>query len=197
MNGSMSSDNTVWASRRLVFRGIEPEDDAMFYRMKREPSVHLNVAMALPTPVSKADAKNTREFLSKCYLSVAITLAPEPGTTTDPGTPAPAIGFTCLRLDTRDSHNRCAAVGISIAKEYQGKGYGKETLSWLVEWGFRHANLHRIELEAFGWNEVAIHLYQKLGFVHEGTSRKALWFDGRWWDRINFGMLQEEWNARH
>ena len=32
-----------------------------------------------------------------------------------------------------------------------------------------------------------------MGFVLVGTKRKALWFRGKWWDDISFGMVEEEW----
>lgn len=42
--------------------------------------------------------------------------------------------------------------------------------------------MHRISLEVYDFNPRARHVYEKVGFVHEGTGREALLFDGAWVD---------------
>ncbi|KAF2150028.1 acyl-CoA N-acyltransferase [Myriangium duriaei CBS 260.36] len=184
--------NSVWASDRLIFRAIEPEDDAFFHAFKIDAPTHLNVAFGTPKPQGKKDATRTRESLQNSLLGVAITLRPDPDAapTTDPPV---TIGFTCLRAEDNMRHHRCAAVGISIGKQYQGKGYGTETIRWLLHWGFRYGNLHRVEMEAFGWNTTAIRLYEHLGFTMEGRKKECLFFDDKWWDVLMFGMLEGTW----
>jgi hypothetical protein len=34
-----------------------------------------------------------------------------------------------------------------------------------------------------------------LGFTHEGREREMLWYEGRWWDSVEMGMLEGEWWA--
>ena len=91
------------------------------------------------------------------------------------------------------AHHRNCEIGIGMLKEHRGKGYGSEAIMWILNWGFRMANMHRIALECFEWNEGAIKLYKKLGFTLEGRRREFLWFDGRWHDKLNFSMLEDEW----
>ena len=67
----------------------------------------------------------------------------------------------------------------------------------ILGWGFRHANLHRIELGAFGWNTGAIRLYERLGFVPESRKREHLWHDGKYHDLVELGMLESEWRERY
>lgn len=38
-------------------------------------------------------------------------------------------------------------------------------------------------------------LYQKLGFVLEGREREAVWHEGRFWDGIEYSMLEGEWKS--
>ncbi|GAM89535.1 hypothetical protein ANO11243_075740 [Dothideomycetidae sp. 11243] len=189
--------NTVWASERLVFRAIEPGDDAILYKFKTDPPTHLNVLANIPAPVSKKTAAALREYLSSQMLGVAITLRQKDDDDDDDDNKVTTIGFTVLRMDNKEHHHRCAAVGISLGKEYQGKGYGSEALRWLLEWGFLYANLHRIEITVYGWNSGARRLYEKLGFVQEGVRRKALWFNGQWWDDFSLGLLKEEWEEKY
>lgn len=55
------------------------------------------------------------------------------------------------------------------------------------------AGMHSVSLECVGYNERAIHVYEKLGFVLEGRRRQQLWFRGTWHDTVEFGMLESEW----
>jgi RimJ/RimL family protein N-acetyltransferase len=50
-------------------------------------------------------------------------------------------------------------------------------------------------LGCFSFNERALRLYKRLGFVREGVNREAYYYDLKWHDRILFSMLQSEWVA--
>ncbi|KAJ4299412.1 hypothetical protein N0V90_004657 [Kalmusia sp. IMI 367209] len=95
----------------------------------------------------------------------------------------------------RMAHHRNTEIGIDILPAYQGKGYGSEAIRWVLEYAFKRAGLHKVRIRAFGWNEGACRLYQRLGFVLEGTEREALWHEGRFWDGLEFGMVDREWWA--
>ena len=43
----------------------------------------------------------------------------------------------------------------------------------------------------------ARHVYERAGFVHEGTLRDALLIDGTWVDAHVMGILADEWRERH
>jgi RimJ/RimL family protein N-acetyltransferase len=90
-----------------------------------------------------------------------------------------------------------AEFGIGIGdRDYWGKGYGREAIGLLVDYGFRHQNLRRIWLETFSSNERAIRCYRAVGFVEEGRSRQHVWSDGQYVDLVHMGLLREEWRGR-
>ena len=66
----------------------------------------------------------------------------------------------------------------------------------MVDHAFSSLGLHRVALSVFAFNERAIRAYQRVGFVHEGRAREAIWRDGRWWDEIHMSVLEPEWRAR-
>lgn len=35
-----------------------------------------------------------------------------------------------------------------------------------------------------------------MGFKDEGVKRESLWFDGKWWDQVDLGMLEDEYRER-
>ncbi|HET7736010.1 MAG TPA: GNAT family protein [Nocardioidaceae bacterium] len=62
-----------------------------------------------------------------------------------------------------------------------GRGLGTEATRLTVQHAF-DAGLHRVELEVYDFNPRARRVYEKVGFVHEGTRRQALRFDDAWVD---------------
>ena len=54
--------------------------------------------------------------------------------------------------------------GIVITAAMQNKGYGKETLLRMIDYGFNELGLERIRLSVFADNMRAYHVYSKCGF---------------------------------
>lgn len=114
-------------------------------------------------------------------------------------------GFIILDAETKervgeivlmdiDSDNRNAVLRIALFGTDQfGKGYGSEALRLVVAHGFEHYGLHRIGLDVFAYNERAIHVYEKIGFRHEGVQRDALFYNGAFHDSIMMAVLEDEW----
>lgn len=95
-----------------------------------------------------------------------------------------------------EQRNRNALVGLGIWRlEDRCRGYGSDALRTLMRWAFRHLNLHRLELSVDPENEVALHVYEKLGFVVEGRRREQHFDDGCYHDEIVMGVLRREFEA--
>lgn len=85
-------------------------------------------------------------------------------------------------LNEWDEGNRSCGFRTLIGAAGRGRGLGTETARLTVEHGLRTMGLHRISLEVYAFNPRARHVYEKVGFVHEGTGRDALLFDDVWID---------------
>jgi RimJ/RimL family protein N-acetyltransferase len=79
------------------------------------------------------------------------------------------------------------------SKDDQRKGYGSQALQMLLRFVFAELNLFRISAAVPEYNEGAIALFKKFGFVEEVRRRQALDRDGRRWDMLVFGLLKDEW----
>ncbi|MGW3649044.1 GNAT family N-acetyltransferase [Streptomyces sp. NPDC000878] len=75
----------------------------------------------------------------------------------------------------------------------RGRGLGTEATRLIVAYGFERLGLHRIELEAWGYNHRALRVYEKVGFVVEGVRREVQLRDGEWADAVLMAMLDHEW----
>ncbi len=85
---------------------------------------------------------------------------------------------------------------VILDPEQRGQGYGQEALELGLRFAFHEINLHRVALTVFAYNTRAIALYERLGFVHEGTHREFLERDGQRHDMLLYGLLRGEWEGR-
>ena len=91
---------------------------------------------------------------------------------------------------------RLAWLGIWIGQPHWEQGYGTDAMRTLCRFAFRHMNLQRVSLAVLDTNPRARAVYEKIGFVHEGTLRRDRFRDGRYVDVHVMGLLAEEFEAR-
>jgi len=102
------------------------------------------------------------------------------------------IGKAAIQWIEWTNGNAWVHLGIGSAQD-QRKGYGTQALSMLVRFAFAELNLFRLSARVPEYNQAAISLFSKFGFVEEVRRRQALDRDGRRWDLIVFGLLNSEW----
>jgi RimJ/RimL family protein N-acetyltransferase len=89
-----------------------------------------------------------------------------------------------------------AGLGISIgAPGDRGRGLGTDMLHALLGFGFGMLRLERIWLDVYDINPGARRVYERVGFVHEGTLRRAVFREGRYLDVHRMAILADEWRA--
>lgn len=99
-----------------------------------------------------------------------------------------------VALQDIDRVNRKCSVGIGIAKiENRSKGYGKQALKLMLHYGFEYLGLERITANTLDVNIGAQKSLEKCGFVLEGRERKAVYFNAKMHDRLNYAVLREEY----
>jgi len=90
--------------------------------------------------------------------------------------------------------HRRATLGILIGESDRwNSGVGMEATQMILEYAFHRLGLHRIGLGVFAEHKAAIHVYEKCGFRQEGVFRQDLFHEGRFKDRLWYGLLREEW----
>lgn len=84
----------------------------------------------------------------------------------------------------------CLGIG---AREDRRRGYGSQALRMLLRFAFAELNLFRVSAAVPEYNEAALALLKKFGFTEEVRRREAVERDGRRWDLLIFGLLNDEW----
>lgn len=80
---------------------------------------------------------------------------------------AELVGRLSLARDTHPASAHVADLGLMVAKGHRGRGVGTALLEQAVAWA-REAGVRKLELHVFPWNEPALALYDRFGFVREG-----------------------------
>ena len=73
-----------------------------------------------------------------------------------------------------------------------GAGYGRPGLYAAIRFLFDTYPLERIETNIIAGNRQSIALHKRMGFVHEGTKRRAWFAQGHLQDQLVFGMLRSD-----
>ena len=99
-----------------------------------------------------------------------------------------------LGLHTFPNHPRrrhVGQIGMAVRDDWHGKGAGTALMGAAVDLADKWLNLMRLELDVYTDNEPAIRLYQKFGFVIEGTLVNYAYRDGQFVDTYTMARLRK------
>jgi RimJ/RimL family protein N-acetyltransferase len=83
------------------------------------------------------------------------------------------IGWVTMRGADRARIRHQAVLGISVDRDYRGRGIGRALMAAAIAWA-RDVRLDRIELRVMTRNRAGVALYEKMGFEHEGIIRAGI-----------------------
>lgn len=101
-----------------------------------------------------------------------------------------------IALTDIDIESERAEVGYWVAEHARGRGIASEALALLLEAAFEQLGLTRIYAFVLEGNVGSVKLLERIGFHEEGRLRWHTKRDGRWMDKIWYGLLREEWETR-
>lgn len=94
------------------------------------------------------------------------------------------IGVSDVHMQSRVS-SHIGKFGLSIAKEYRGKGIGKKLMGLVLDEARKNLKgLRILELDCFANNPIACQLYKSLGFKEYGRLPKGIAHGGEFIDDI-------------
>lgn len=152
----------------LIIRPIEKDDAREINIIRRMPKVLENI-MSVP---SETIMKN-EEFISKLTKDDHVFCAQLDGTKN-----SQLVGVAGLHVKALARSCHSAVLGIMVHQDFHGQGVGSMLMAALIDVADNWLMLKRIELTVFPSNKQAIKLYEKFGFVHEGTMKYAAIYHG-------------------
>jgi len=174
---------------RLILRPFETRDAEIFAAYRSDPAIAQYQYWTPPLPL--ADARHFIETLQ----------------TIQPGTPGEwyQIAIQPKHLDhlvgdcafcVLQEEHRQAEFGITLARQYQGLGYGREAIARLLRYLFDDLHLHRIRAICHVDNHPSARLLERVGMRREAHFVEHYWFKDQWVSEYWYGMLRSEWEAR-
>lgn len=183
---SVPEPRPIIRGERVYLRPAERDDIPTFVRWFNDADVLANLAMSAPISGAGEAAWFERMLAAQGvtdYHFVICLLADH--------RPIGTIGLHEISFV-----NGRAEFGIAIGERSEwNKGHGTDATRAICDFGFGELRLERIGLFVYEGNDRGRRAYQKAGFRHEGTMRRAHFSRGEHHDVHVMGLLREEWQA--
>lgn len=171
----------------IRLRAPEREDIPMFVDWLNDPAVRRGISVFLPMSIAKEEGW-FEEMLKRPQIEQPMTIDIEED---GDWVPIGNTGFFDVNQTVRS-----AEIGIMIGnKDYWDKGFGTKTMQLMLRHGFETLNFNRIFLRVYEINPRAVRCYEKVGFVHEGSQRQAVYQEGEYSDLLMMSILKNEWKS--
>lgn len=172
---------------RVFLRAVEPDDVLLLAQWWNQPGEAVfqqdRIALKPISPIERQfEEWSSNDSPSGCGYSVV----------TEGNVLVGHVTLWGLSLPTR-----IATCAIIIGPDYQNNGYGTEALRLALRIAFEEMNANKVEIQAWDYNERALHVYRELGFVEEGRRRAATFHKGVFHDHVQMGMLASEYYPLH
>jgi len=181
---SVTERRPIIRGEHVFLRPSEREDLPLFVRWFNDAEVLRNLAMRAPMSVAAEAAWFDRMLAAQGTTDYHFVIC-----LLEDARPIGTIGLHGI-----DFQNGSAEFGIAIGEMGEwNKGYGTDALRAICDFGFGELRLARIGLHVYAGNDRARRSYEKAGFSHEGTLRRAHFALGEHIDVHVMSLLRDEW----
>jgi RimJ/RimL family protein N-acetyltransferase len=174
-------------TKRLMLRKFKDSDAETFFRYRTNPEVALyqgegwvNYKFEQAVEFVK-EQMNAEPGIPDTWFQIAIELKDNRS----------LIGDCAIHTLSHDENQ--VEIGFTLSPMYQNKGFGAETVKYLLEYIFNVLNKHRVIAISDVRNRNSIKLLEKIGMRKEGHFIKNAWNKGEYTDEYLFALLKEEW----
>lgn len=176
---------TTMLGERLYLRPYRKEDLKFMFRWMNDPEILGLVGEVKPWSRSDLERFYDRVKTEKdrAWFSVVLKDGDR------------VIGETGLLRAFRPWNTTDLTIEIN-EKDVWGHGYGTEAIGLLLSWTFDTLGFHRVSIGVVGFNERALHFYEKNGFRKEGILRDGYLYRGKYHDFVMMSILEDEFR-RH
>ncbi len=98
------------------------------------------------------------------------------------------VGLLHVEASHKKRLKHIGEFGITVAKEYWGKGVGTQLIEYMIHWARESGIIRKINLKVIITNEKAVSLYKKFGFKIEGQISRDAFVDDVFLDTYCMGL---------
>ena len=99
------------------------------------------------------------------------------------------ISIASINSSQKNRIKHVGTLGIVISEQFTGQGLGRKMMEQLIQWATSNGVTTKVSLVTREDNNLAIELYEKLGFEKEGLIKKDTLIDGVYYNTIVMGLL--------
>lgn len=169
--------------KKVILRAMEPEDMELYREMANDPETE-RLLGGWSFPIAKQEQMSWYEKAAVDKKNLRFTIVIK-----ETGEP---IGM--LNLVDIDWKNGSAFHGIRLSKN-KGKGYGTDAVMTLMRYAFEELRLVRLDGSFIDFNLPSQGLYKKCGWTIEGTKKKAIYREGKHYDLLIAGIIDDDYYA--
>ena len=100
------------------------------------------------------------------------------------------IGFLGLTKISQANKNSDMFIAIG-EKDYWGRGWGKKSVIYLVNYAFKKLKLHKLNLGVIKDNKPAFYCYKSAGFKVEGLLKDDARMEGKYHDMYTMAIINK------
>lgn len=165
----------------IYLRKLESTDLDRTWIWINDPGVYLKIGSQVPVSKSAQLKWFERADQSTDKIILAICLKEND------------VHVGNVSLDSIESRHRTARLSIFVGDtEQRGKSIGSRSIRLLANYAFSFLNMNKVWCKATSGNDQIVHFYENLGFKIEGVMRQHEFVDGRYVDKMIFGLLRNE-----
>ena len=186
MDSGSNRQRAFLVGKRVYLRPLEREDLTAIRRWANDPEVRGLTGEATPMSEAGADEflERVRHESDRVWFIVALRENDRP------------IGEAGLLRMFHPWRNTDLTL-ILGERDAWGQGYGTEAIVLLLDYAFGYLGFHRVSVGVVGFNERAIHFYEKVGFKKEGIEREGYYYNHRYHDFVMMSLLEDEFRQLH
>jgi putative acetyltransferase len=151
-----------------TIRHSEPQDYVAIKEIYQQPSCYAGT-LQLPYPSEDKWQKRLSGSNDNAYSLVAEL-------------DGKIVGQIGMEVFSSPRRKHVANIGMAVSENTQGQGVGSKLLEAVVDLATNWLAVTRIELEVYTDNTAGKALYEKHGFVVEGTAKNYAFRDGQYVD---------------
>jgi len=177
----------ILKGKRINLRSLKISDAKSIYKYVKHKDVLRYVTLPQPYRFKHATdwiRKTQKDIRNKKTYELGIELK-------ETGEIIGAMGLVNL-----DMKNKNAETGCWVGKPYWRKGIAEEAKNILLDFAFGKLKLVRVYAKIINVNKASTALVRRSGFTYEGTARKAIFRNNKWYDVLNYGLLKEEFKKK-
>ncbi len=152
--------------RSILLREAQPEDASLLVDIIETVLTTSPYTLTTPAELERSvtdQAKRIQQYANADGHLIVVALAD-----------GQIVGTLDFKNNDKLRIRHSGEFGMGIIPGFQGQGLGRLMLEALLEWAEQHPVIEKVCLGVYAENVAARALYQKLGFIEEGTLVKAI-----------------------